>query len=208
MFYVVKILGIQFAYIISRGQKVKGFPHFTELALLTNSLCRQVVFAFWETWYILNNINTFGHRRHQRNGDVFLLTASPYLLQQGQVLFKWPAQYALCRSVQYSNIGSWGQIWKLKMESFGIFKLTNVQLQIGGQTWFDGWVTHFSDHPPKHHCTPYFKTEEIWIFQQYLMTALPRFFRTNWLILYRKSSLICQQNSDASSTGCTYMVYR
>ena len=151
MFYVVKILGIQFAYIISRGQKVKGFPHFTELALLTNSLCRQVVFAFWETWYILNNINTFGNRRHQRNGDVFLLTASPYLLQQGQELFKWPAQYALCRSVQYSNIGSWGQIWKLKMESFGIFKLTNVQLQIGGQTWFDGWVTHFSDHPPKHH---------------------------------------------------------
>ena len=44
--YVVKILGIQFAYIISRGQKVKGFPHFTELALLTTSLCRQVIFAF------------------------------------------------------------------------------------------------------------------------------------------------------------------
>ena len=67
MFYVVKILGIQFAYIISRGQKVKGFPHFTELALLTNSLCRHVLFAFWETWYILNNINTFGNWRHQRN---------------------------------------------------------------------------------------------------------------------------------------------
>ena len=45
MFCVVKILGIQFAYITSRGQQVKGFPHFTELALLTNSLCRQVSFA-------------------------------------------------------------------------------------------------------------------------------------------------------------------
>ena len=98
MFYVVKILGIQFAYIISRGQKVKGFPHFTELALLTNSLCRQVVFAFWETWYILNNINTFGNWRHQRNSKFARILFC---------LFKKKEWYLETKNVVFCNMLVW-----------------------------------------------------------------------------------------------------